>query len=210
MILLGQFDSPFTRRVGIALTHYAMPFTRDTSSVFGDAAAVARISPLTRIPALILDDGEVLTDSTAILDHLDEVVGTARALVARQGPARLKVMQASALAMATTEKAAAVVYERFFHPPDHVSATWLVRCTGQIAAGLAELEQRCRAPWFCGDALTHADLMMACGIGYMRLRLPECFPPGVHPRLEALAETCEALPSFVACRISPTETMPDR
>jgi glutathione S-transferase len=67
MILVGQYDRPVTRRVAIALHHYGMPFTRDTRSIFGDAAAVAKISPLTRIPALVLDDGEVLIDSAANL-----------------------------------------------------------------------------------------------------------------------------------------------
>ena len=65
MILVGQYDSPVTRRVAIALHHYGIPFARDTRSIFSDAAAVGRISPLTRIPALVLDDGEVLIDSAA-------------------------------------------------------------------------------------------------------------------------------------------------
>ena len=33
MILVGQYDSPVTRRVAIALHHYGMPFTRDTRSI---------------------------------------------------------------------------------------------------------------------------------------------------------------------------------
>jgi len=53
MILVGQYDSPVTRRVAIALHHYGTSFTRDTRSIFGDAAAVSRISRLTRIPALV-------------------------------------------------------------------------------------------------------------------------------------------------------------
>lgn len=73
MILVGKHDSPVTRRVAVALHHYGMPFTRDTRSIFGEAEAVAKISPLSRVPALILDDGEVLIDSAAILDYLDEV-----------------------------------------------------------------------------------------------------------------------------------------
>jgi len=59
----------------VALHHYGTPFTRDTRSIFGDAEAVAKISPLARIPALVLDDGDVLIDSTAIHDHLDELAG---------------------------------------------------------------------------------------------------------------------------------------
>lgn len=91
MNLLGQYDSPVTHRVAIAQHHYGIAFQRDTGSIFSQAAEVAQISPPTRIPALVLDDGEVLIDSAAILDLLDEIAGP-RALVARHGPERRRVL----------------------------------------------------------------------------------------------------------------------
>ena len=93
MILVGQFDSPVTRRVGVVLHHYGIPFTRDTRSIFSDAAEIAKITPMIRIPALILEGGEVLIDSGAILDYLDEQVGPIRALIPSSGPARRKILQ---------------------------------------------------------------------------------------------------------------------
>jgi glutathione S-transferase len=79
MILIGQFDSPFVRRVGIALRLYDLPFEHRPWSTFGDADKIAPYNPLRRVPTLLLDDGEVLIESTAILDHLDEKVGPSRA-----------------------------------------------------------------------------------------------------------------------------------
>ena len=55
MILVGQYDSPVTRRVAIALNHYGIPFIRDTRSIFGDAAAVGKISPLSRNSFQVID-----------------------------------------------------------------------------------------------------------------------------------------------------------
>jgi glutathione S-transferase len=208
MILVGQYDSPVTRRIGISLHHYGIPFSRDTRSIFGDAAEIAKISPLTRIPALILDDGEVLIDSVAILDHLDEVAGPARALAPPNGPQRRRVLQDSALAQGTLEKVAAVVYERHYHPAAHVSQDWQARCQSQLAAGLTELENRSTAPWFCGDDFSHADVMVTCLVAYLDLRLPEAFPPSAFPKLQALATKCEALPAFKAAAIAANETMP--
>ena len=208
MILVGQFDSPVTRRVGIVLHHYGIPFTRDTRSIFGDAAEIAKINPMIRIPALILEGGEVLIDSNAILDYLDEQVGPARALIPPSGSMRRKILQTTARASACFEKSGTLVYERVFHPPEHVSQQWETRCKTQLAAGLAELEQRYVGPWHCGDTLTHADIMLACAIGYMNLRLRSAFQPGTYPNLETLAAKCEALPAFVACRIGANETMP--
>ena len=208
MILVGQFDSPVTRRVGVVLHHYGMPFTRDARSIFGDADEIAKITPMLRIPALILDDGEVLIDSNAILDHLDEQVGPARALIPPSGPMRRQILQATAFASACFEKSGVLVYERIFHPPEHVSAQWVSRCQTQLARGLTELEHRYTGPWLCGDTITHADIMITCAIGYMNLRLGSAFPPGAYPKLDALAAKCETLPVFKSASIGANETMP--
>lgn len=215
MILVGQFDSPFTRRVAIAMHLYGMPFTRDTRSIFGDAQALGQISPLTRIPALVLDDGEVLIDSAAILDFLDEQAGAA-ALMPRAGPARRFALQFTALAMGMMEKAGAVVYERHFHPPEHRNRDWEARCLAQVRQGLAECARRFRGPFACGAELTHADVMLTCAIGYMRDRLPEALatagPTGAPiPGLDllvALADRCEATEAFRANAVLAHETMP--
>ncbi len=207
MILVGQYDSPVTRRVAVALHHYGMPFTRDTRSIFGDAQALAKISPLTRIPALVLDDGEVLIDSAAILDYLDEQAGDA-ALIPGSGPARRRVLQMTALAQGTLEKVGAVVYERHFHAPEHRSAAWLERCLGQARAGLDELARRLATPFACGPTLTHADVMITTLIWYMQDRMGEALSPTAHAALITLAERCERLPAFRAAALSDFETMP--
>ena len=207
MILVGQYDSPVTRRVAVALHHYGMPFTRDTRSIFGDAAAVGKISPLTRIPALILEDGQVLIDSAAILDVLDEMAGD-RALCPTSGPARRAVRQMTALAQGTLEKAGAVVYERHFHTPAQQSTAWLDRCLGQTRAGLDELTRRLDAPYACGPVLSHADVMIATLIWYLQDRMGDCLSALDHAPLIALAAHCETLPAFRAAAISEHEKMP--
>ncbi|MBV8619496.1 MAG: glutathione S-transferase family protein [Curvibacter sp.] len=207
MILVGQYDSPVTRRVAIALHHYGIPFTRDTRSIFGEAAAIKKINPLTRIPALVLDDGEVLIDSSAILDYLDEQVADA-ALIPASGPARRHVLQTTALAQGTLEKVAAVVYERHFHAPEHRSTDWIDRCLGQARAGLDELSRRLATPYACGATLTHADVMITTLIWYLRDRLNEVLSSTAHASLIALAEHCETLPAFRAAALSDFEKMP--
>ena len=105
MILVGQFDSPFVRRVAVTLNHYHMPYTRNPISVFRDVGEMQKINPLVRVPSLILETGEVLIDSSAIIDHLDEMAGPARALTPAHGPERRKVMQAIVLALGALELA---------------------------------------------------------------------------------------------------------
>jgi glutathione S-transferase len=72
MILVGQYDSPYVRRVAISLRALDFDYEHDTRSVFGDFDSMRTTNPLGRIPSLILDNGETLIDSAAILDWLDE------------------------------------------------------------------------------------------------------------------------------------------
>jgi len=88
MILIGQYDSPFVRRVAIALRLYGVPFEHRPWSTFGDGDKIAPYNPLRRVPTLVLDGGEALIESTAILDYLDEVAGPDKAMIAARAPER--------------------------------------------------------------------------------------------------------------------------
>jgi len=206
MILVGQYDSPFVRRVAVTLHHYRMPFTRDATSVF--SPKMASVHPLVRIPSLILDDGETLWDSVAILDYLDQQVAPDRALTPLSGTARRGVLRATALAAGAIEKSGAIVYERHLHKPECVSREWLERCSAQVGGALTHLNAEAQAPWFFGTAMTQADITIGCAIGYFRLRLDEVFPAQRYPKLAALAARCDALEEFVRTRPGPDELMP--
>ena len=93
MMLVGVNRSPFTRRVAITLAVYGMPYEQLPLSGFNDRAEVRASNPLGRIPALILDNGEVLVDSGAIIDYLDEAFGRDRALTPAAGPDRRAVLK---------------------------------------------------------------------------------------------------------------------
>ena len=45
MILIGQYDSPFVRRVGIALRLYGLAFQHRPWSAFGNADLIAPFNP---------------------------------------------------------------------------------------------------------------------------------------------------------------------
>ena len=138
MILIGQYDSPFVRRVGIALALYDLPFEHKPWSTFGDADKIRPYNPLTRVPTLVLDDGEVLIESHSILDYLDSLVPADRRMFPAAEPARRQALKITALATGTAEKAVSLFYEKVLHK--EVSEVWTARCRTQIAAVLAALE----------------------------------------------------------------------
>jgi glutathione S-transferase len=208
MILVGQYDSPFVRRVAVTLHRYGMPFTRNSISVFGDADQMARINPLVRIPSLVLDSGETLIDSAAILDALDEMAGPSRALTPPSGTARRRVLQATAMATGAMDKAGAWVYERHFHPLGHRSEKMLARYQSQLAGALAWLDAQIRDGGLCGPALTQADVSAAVLVFYLKLRAAPAFAVADYPRLMALCDALEATEAFIATRPAPNESMP--
>ena len=96
MLLIGVNRSPYTRRVAITLQAYGVAYEQQALSGFGNRAEVRAKNPLGRIPALVLDNGEVLLDSGAIIDHLDEAYGRDRALTPAAGADRRAVLTARA------------------------------------------------------------------------------------------------------------------
>lgn len=210
MILVGQYDSPYVRRCAIAMHLLDLPFTRDTRSVFADGDAMRTINPVGRIPSLVLDDGEVVIDSGAILDHLDQRVGPERALLPPTGRDRRTALFMAMLASGTTDKLGAVVYERTLRPADRRHQPWLDRCTTQVESGLAGLEERLdpAGGWVLGARPLQPDLTIGCMVHYLRDRVRDLFPEARYPRLARLADRCNALPAFVATAPSADEAMP--
>src|SRR5258707_9750069 len=112
MFLIGQYDSPFVRRVAIALRLYGLPFEHRPWSTFGDAEKIAPYNPLRRVPTLVLDSGETLIESGAILDFLDGEVDEERRLIVDFGPERRRALKICALATGMADKAVSLLYER--------------------------------------------------------------------------------------------------
>ena len=210
MILVGQFDSPFVRRVAVTLNHYHMPFTRNPLSVFRNVAEMQKINPLVRVPALILETGEVLINSSAIIDCLDEMAGPARAMTPAHGPERRKVLQAVVTATGISDKAVALFFERLFHSDKHINHDFEKRMLSQIEASLTKLESDCGSPWFIDSHMTQADITIGCMLGHMKMRIPEAFPANKYPKLHALSLHCETREEFVKARPGADETVPDR
>lgn len=195
MILIGQYDSPFVRRVGIALRLYGMAFEHRPWSVFADGEAVRALNPLMRVPVLVLDDGFVLSDSHMMLDYLDGQV--AEPLFPRAEPARHRALKVAALGTGLAEKAVSLFYERRLH--ETTSPVWEDRCRVQIGSVLAALEADRAArpgPWWFGDRMGHADIAVACALRFVAEAHPGLIAAADHPALAAHAAQAEALAVF--------------
>jgi glutathione S-transferase len=140
MYLIGVNRSPYTRRVAITLEHYGLAFEQRDLSGFGNRAEVRAANPLGRIPALVLDDGETLIDSAAIVDHLDQTYGGPDPLTPSSGPDRRAVLKVAALMMGACDKGLHAAYERNHHPPEKVHQPWIDDCLAQMKLALAAVD----------------------------------------------------------------------
>jgi glutathione S-transferase len=199
MILIGQYDSPFVRRVGIALTLYGRPFEHRPWSTFGDADKIRPYNPLTRVPTLVLDNGEVLIESHLILDYLDSLVAADRRMFPTHEPARRQALKIAALATGLGDKAVSLFYEKQLH--EKASDLWAERCRKQIGGVMAALEAdrgtRPETFWF-GDRIGHADIAVAAVLRFLGDAHPGLVSLADFPALGAHAARLEALPVFRA------------
>lgn len=160
MLLIGVNRSPYTRRVAITLKIYGMTFEQQPWSGFGNRDEVRAANPLGRIPALVLDGGETLIDSGAIIDHLDEIYGREHALTPAAGADRRAVLKVSALMMGACDKGLQAAYERNHHPPGKLHQPWIDDCVAQMSHALSAVDAMIthRSPHLLLGRLTQADV----------------------------------------------------
>ena len=57
MELIGMLDSPYVRRVAVALLTGGVPFVHRPISLFRHIPEFSKINPLLKAPTLVADDG---------------------------------------------------------------------------------------------------------------------------------------------------------
>ena len=155
-----------------------------------------------RVPTLVLDGGEALIESAAILDYLDDSVGADRALLPAAGRERREALRLMAMAIGAAEKGVLQIYETVFRPQEKRHQAWTDRCRTQMSAALAELERAAQAragAWLIGDRMTQADITASCVFTFLGDALA-VGAAGAYPGLTALTRRCEALPEFSASK----------
>lgn len=198
--LIGNYLSPYTRRVAVSMNVMGIPFEYEHCMVFQTPEIVSTANPGARIPTLVLEDGEAVYESTAILDCLDEMAGPEKALIPPAGKPRRDVQRVTALAIGATERAQWAFYEVRFHPEDKVHQPWIDHNENRCMEGLAalnDLATKAGDGWLAGtDRMSQADISTAIGFSFtakVRAHLPirDAFPA-----LAAFTDRCEALEEF--------------
>lgn len=195
MILIGQYDSPYVRRVAITLHLHGLSFEHRPLSTFSDADRIRPLSPLLRVPVLVTGDGVALADSAAILDHVERLVPADRRLVPEDAAERSRVMRVLALLSGVADKAVSLFYERVMH--ETPAAAWVARCTAQVHDTLARLEgERGAGPFWFGTRIGQADVTLACLWRFLSEAHPGLAPADAYPALATASAAQETTAPF--------------
>ncbi|ALI00915.1 glutathione S-transferase [Pseudomonas sp. FW306-02-F02-AA] len=199
MTLFHNPASPYVRKVMVLLHETGqldrVALQHSQLTPVSPDAALNQDNPLGKIPALRLDDGNVLYDSRVILEYLDQQhVGNP--LIPREGTARWRRLTLAALADGIMDAAVLIRYELALRAPEKHWDQWLDAQRDKIRRALAVLEADAIA-----ELTSHFDvaaISVACALGYLDLRHPDLEWRKSNPQLSAWYAEVSQRPSMLA------------
>ena len=140
MQLIGFMDSPYVRRVGVTAQFLGIPYEHRELSIFREYDEFREINPLVKVPTLICDDGQVLVDSTLIIDYLESLAGGKRMMPADEGN-YIRALNIIGTALVAMEKVVQLIYELKQRPEEVRHQPWIDRVQQQLGEAVTLLEQ---------------------------------------------------------------------
>ena len=187
--------SPFARKVRIAAIELGLidsiEFVPTTVVPGTPNDEYSKIHPLKKLPALILDNGEVLVDSYVIVEYLDELAGGGK-LVPASGAARWKVRSDHSLLQGMLDSMLLCRYENAVRPEALRWKAWSDDHWNRAWKGMARFEQQTE---MLSRPLDISQIALTCVLGYADLRFADCGWRKAYPKLDAFHEKMLARPS---------------
>lgn len=203
LTLRSSLASPFGRKVKLAASILGLKDRIDIqdTDTTDPSDSIRSQNPLGKIPALVLENAEVLYDSAVILSYLDFLAGGSKIFPA--GEARFPVLRDQALADGIMDAALLRVYEKRFREPSYRHPGWDSYQAEKVKRGLDHFEANLpSAPATAAD-IDAAAISLACALGYLDLRFEGSWRTS-YPKLVAWLEVFEkAVPAYAASRQEP-------
>jgi glutathione S-transferase len=203
MKLRSSPPSPFGRKVKLAMGILGLKDRIEIveANTADPADSLRSQNPLGKIPALILENGDVLYDSAVIVEYLDFLAGGGKLFPA--GEARFKVLRDQTLADGIMDAAILRVYEKRFKEPKYRDPAWDAYQGDKMARGLKHFEEHTPAAPATAAEVNAGTLTLACALGYLDIRFAGEWRSG-HPKLVAWLDAFEAVvPAFTDTKVPP-------
>lgn len=195
MKLFGSNTSPYVRKARLVLLEKNIPHTYLVDPPSDPNSEVYRVNPLGRIPALILNDGTCVFDSTVIAEYADTLNDNPILIPRNDALARMRVKRWEALADGIMDSAI-VVRNEVLRPKETQLAATLELHNGAITRTLVHIAgQLGKREWCEGNSITLGDLALLSALAYLDLRQAERDWRGTHPDLASWFKRISARPA---------------
>lgn len=203
--LINARPSPFGRKVAICLLEKGIAFDVRYDVPWGSGTCTPEFSPLEQLPILISDTGEIVYDSSFILDWL-EVRFPDPPLMPANLDDRLLAAKRRMLGERLMEVAQALIFE--LHRPEP-SKPWVERQSRKVLGAMSELDRLYRARVLTGAMrFDFGDIAVATTLLGLEFAVDSGLSPDVptirwrdrYPALVAMTRILELTPSFAATR----------
>ncbi|MCM2678732.1 glutathione S-transferase [Echinimonas agarilytica] len=200
MKLIGMLDSPFVRRVAISLQLLDIEFEHLPLSVFRDFDQFKAINPGVKAPTLICDDGQILMDSTLILEYAEAIRSSRRSLMPSSISEVKRALRVIGLAMVANEKSVQIYYEMHLRPEEKQHQPWVERVSAQLKDVYQLLENELNARPMSTDphTLGQAGITTAVAWYFTQNQIPGFIDPADFPELASYSKQLEQLAEFKA------------
>jgi glutathione S-transferase len=200
MKLIGMLDSPYVRRVAISAKCLGITLEHQSVSVFRHFEQFQLINPVVKAPTLVLEDGEVLMDSTLIIDYLQTLADNS--LMPVEASQRLRALRLVGLALAASEKSVQLYYERNLRPAEIQFKPWVQRVEGQLVAAYSALERELeKQPLKTDGSIEQDGITLAVAWSFTNLVVRDQVSAAQFPRVAAYTTYAEGLKVFLSTPI---------
>ena len=152
-----------------------------------------QVNPLGQVPALLLPDGTVMTESLAMLHYIDDMAPQAKLIPPKGDPQRAEFYRWAVFLIAAVYPTYTYGDDPKKWVPDEAASKLLRESTDKHRQALwKQLEAQAKAPWFLGERFSALDLYVT-----MMTR----WRPGVlwfaknTPKVVEIAKRATALPA---------------
>ena len=198
MKLIGSTASPYVRKVRIVLAEKKLDYQLVLENVWSDDTTISATNPLGKVPCLVMEGGDVVYDSRAIVEYLDTLSPVGR-LIPSSGRERAEVRTWEALADGVLDAAILARLEATWagRQDGERSQAWVDRQMAKVHAGLKAMSLGLGDRPFChGIHLGLADIAVGCTLAWLEFRFPELAWRGEFPNLGKLLDKLSLRPSF--------------
>ena len=202
MKLIGSNTSPYVRKVRVVMAEKKLDYDYVLEDVWSSTTGICQFNPLGKVPCLVLENGEAISDSRVIVEYFDTLSPVGK-LIPTVGRERAEVKTWEALADGVLDAALLARLEATWdgRSAEQRCQAWIDRQLSKVTAALQAMSHGLGdKPFYMGAHISLADIAVGVALGYLDFRFPDIHWRESHANLHKLYDKLMLRPSFIDTR----------